>query len=392
MTTKEPENKVESKVTTTSKNTIEIKYVKSGKLNKPVDAEMVWEAIKGAGTNNKKLRSILCHRTEHEIGKIIKFYQKHYKRDMIKDIFYDTSGDYRKLMMFMLMPKHYLNAKMVKWAVKGLGTKEYILNDVFMLATNKDFSLMKLAYDLEYGKMKKKVPKKPKKNEKHHIKYHYLWEKDTFDRFAPKLFILSKKGSKVNLKKRIRTIPNRGTLKKDVNDDTSGNYRRTLLTLLEADRAEEETVNEDIARGDSVDMYKAGEGRLGTNDKLFITILTKRSPQQIKGICEFYPNISKKSKTLQQAIRSETSGDYKNILIGLTNTRLEYRVKMIRDSVEGLGTNDTRLMYLIVSCPFHDRAKLVGEYKKVLNRDLVKDIKGDTSGEYKLTLIELLTP
>jgi hypothetical protein len=61
-------------------------------------------------------------------------------------------------------------------------------------------------------------------------------------------------------------------------------------------------------------LYDKGEGRLGTDDSTFIRIFTSRSVAQLRVIDKFYRE-TKKKHSLQQAISSETSGDFKDILI-----------------------------------------------------------------------------
>jgi len=63
----------------------------------------------------------------------------------------------------------------------------------------------------------------------------------------------------------------------DIVDDTSGDFKKFLVEILKASRDESETANDQLAMDDAIALYKAGEGRWGTDEDKFIEILTKRS-------------------------------------------------------------------------------------------------------------------
>jgi hypothetical protein len=66
-------------------------------------------------------------------------------------------------------------------------------------------------------------------------------------------------------------------LEKEVEKETSGNYRKVLLELLKCRRDESMVVNEREAEADADTFYRAGEKKLGTDDSTFIKIITSRS-------------------------------------------------------------------------------------------------------------------
>ena len=66
-------------------------------------------------------------------------------------------------------------------------------------------------------------------------------------------------------------------LEKEVEKETSGNFRKVLMELLKCKRDESIVVNERNAEADADAFYRAGEKKLGTDDSKFIEILTTRS-------------------------------------------------------------------------------------------------------------------
>ena len=63
-------------------------------------------------------------------------------------------------------------------------------------------------------------------------------------------------------------------------------------------------------------MYAAGEGRLGTDEATFISILASQSFAQLQLVFEQYRQVSK--RTIEQAIRSEMSGDLERAMLTIS--------------------------------------------------------------------------
>lgn len=61
-----------------------------------------------------------------------------------------------------------------------------------------------------------------------------------------------------------------------------------LLSLVKGIRSEILAVDPNLALADAEDLYRAGEGRLGTNEDIVVHILTTRSPAQLKMALEYY--------------------------------------------------------------------------------------------------------
>ena len=68
----------------------------------------------------------------------------------------------------------------------------------------------------------------------------------------------------------------------------------------------------------------------------------------------------------------------------------EFFAKQIHDSLEGLGTNDTKLIRSIISRYSVDMKKIKKYYKKMYNKELLDDVKSDVSGNYGRILETLI--
>ena len=101
-----------------------------------------------------------------------------------------------------------------------------------------------------------------------------------------------------------------------------------------------------------------------------------------------------RGKGLLKAIDKEFSGDIKKLLETIVGGLLDpagYFAKRIRESVKGLGTNDSRLVRVIVSRSEVDLGRIKQAYQTMYGRDMLHDVRDDTSGYYKEILTGLIS-
>ena len=95
---------------------------------------------------------------------------------------------------------------------------------------------------------------------------------------------------------------------------------------------------------------------------------------------------------LLKAIDKEFSGDLKKLLKTMVHVSLnpaEYFATRVNYAIKGLGTKDTLLMRILITRDEIDMPQIKAEYRKLYNKDMIKDIEKDTSGDYKKLLVEL---
>jgi len=179
-------------------------------------------------------------------------------------------------------------------------------------------------------------------------------------------------------------------IEKDVAGDTSGDYKRLLITILRGDRPEQMPPNTEQAKMDAQRLYSAGEGRMGTDEGVFIEILTQRSFPQLHLIAQIYGQIA--GHSLESGIAKETSFNFKHALIVLITPREEFFAHQFRKSIEGMGTKDhilIRILSYMSNYPALCKATN-NYYMHCYKHNLVNDIGGDTSGWYKKTAQALM--
>ena len=69
--------------------------------------------------------------------------------------------------------------------------------------------------------------------------------------------------------------------------------------------------------------------------------------------------------------------------MALTEERLEFRARLLHESLAGAGTDIRKLIDVLAPMEADDIAELKLVYKKKYSNDLEEDVKDDTSGERK---------
>ena len=302
-------------------------------FNPEVDAKTLRRAMKGIGTDNDKLMQVLGTRSNEQRQMIAAAYKSAYQRSLREDLRKETSGDFSKLLDCMMMTPPQLDAWTVNRCVKGLGTDDDTLIEVLCTRSNMELRAMMEEYKV-------------------------LFNKDCVA---------------------------------DVRDDTSGDYQDLLLALLAAQRDESNMVNPVAAKEDASALYKAGEGKVGTDEKAFIDILTRRNFYQLRLVFDEYDKMCDYS--LEASIKRETSFNFRRCLIAIVRAVREpaaYFAERLMQSMKGAGTNDLQLIRVILNRSEVDMADIRDVYHKNYKMSLEKAIENDTSGFYKKLLIKII--
>jgi len=292
------------------------------------DAEAIHKAIEGLGTDEKAINVVLGRRSKAEIQEIGRAYESKHKHSMLHDIKGDTSGNYKRLLVSLINSPVQNMKELILKATKGLGTTEKYLIDVLAPSTNEQI--------LE------------------------LYQND------PKI---------------IHAI---------LDDVSSGNFAKVVENTLKGKRDTRESIPEDEAKTQAERLFKAGEGKLGTDEKVFNEVISNYSPWALRQISEAYKG--KHKHTLEQAIKGETSGNYEDLLIALLKTPHEYFADRLYDAIAGLGTDDTFLIYAFGVLSKHDMHKVAHIFNERHPKrgGLAKAVKEDTSGDYQDLLMQIL--
>jgi len=146
-------------------------------------------------------------------------------------------------------------------------------------------------------------------------------------------------------------------------------------------------INDEEAQAVAEKLFKAGEGKLGTDEKIFIDVIARKSPDFLARVSKFYHD--KHKHTLEQAIKSETSGYFGKTLVGLLKPKLIFIADRIFEAMDGLGTDDGALVYYFAVLSKPELQEVAKLFQARHKKTLIDMLKGDTSGDYRSLLVEL---
>ncbi|CAL4066476.1 unnamed protein product [Meganyctiphanes norvegica] len=297
------------------------------------DAATLRKAMKGMGTDEDAIIGLLTKRTSDQRAKILKKYNTVYNdRDCIKDIGDELHGKLERAVIALMTPLPLYLAQELHHAMDGPGTKERTLIEILCSLNNQWIFAIKNAYYKEY--------------EKH--------------------------------------------LVDDIKDDTSGEFRKLLISMCDGKRDEK---NNDPALASNIaqQLHTAGEGKFGTDESEFRRVMTSYSYPLLKAVFEEYKNIE--GKEISDAIDSELSGEFKEGVMAIYEivmNRPAFFARELHDCMSGLGTRDGTLIRLVLVRSEIDMQNIKEEYLKLYDKTLVDKIKGDTSGDYEKLFLAMV--
>ena len=154
------------------------------------------------------------------------------------------------------------------------------------------------------------------------------------------------------------------------------------------------------AQADAARLSEAMQGA-GTDEKAISGILAKRNPEQIAALKDAYKEMN--GTSLENAIKSETSGDLQKLLLALLSgnrasestpvdpAAVNSDVQALNKAVRGLGTDENKLIEVLSSRSKKHLAEVSKKYKEVHGESLSGAIKGDTSGAFETALLQILS-
>lgn len=115
-------------------------------FNPAFDAEQLYKAMKGFGTDETKLIDVLCKRTFAQRNEISQVFKTSYGKDLIRNIESETSGNFRQVLVALLQRPMVVEAIHLRESVAGMGTDENALIDVVCTKTNTEMMELKQTY------------------------------------------------------------------------------------------------------------------------------------------------------------------------------------------------------------------------------------------------------
>jgi annexin A7/11 len=187
--------------------------------------------MKGFGTDEKALIQVLSKLDPLQVATVRQAYTNIHGRNLASDIASETNGYFEEGLLAIVRGPLQQDCHVLKQAMDGPGTKEAALNDVLLGRSNADIRAIKETYAKTY----------------------------------------------------------RVSLESDIKADLSMKTERHFLMVLAGNRAESSApVIPQQVESDVQELYKATEGKTGTDELLVCSILTSRNDAQIGAIARAY--------------------------------------------------------------------------------------------------------
>lgn len=138
----------------------------------------------------------------------------------------------------------------------------------------------------------------------------------------------------------------------------------------------------------AAELRKSMKG-LGTNDDALIAILSRLTNEQIQQARTAYS--VELQRDLVEDIKSETSGVYCDLLVGLTLTRAEFDAGQLHKAIKGLGTNEDVFIQILSHRTSAEIALIEQAYTQLAGVSLKQDIDGDFSGDGKAVALGMVS-
>lgn len=165
-------------------------------------------------------------------------------------------------------------------------------------------------------------------------------------------------------------------MESDLKGDTSGTFKRLMVSLCNACRDESMITNRSQATADAQALLRAGELRFGTDEATFNMILCQRNYAQLQLIFHEYERIT--GHDIEKAIQNEFSGDIKDGFLAIIKSiknQAAFFADRLNKSMKGLGTNDQQLIRLVVTRCEVDMVEIKHEYQHLFGESLADAIK-----------------
>ncbi|XP_061665923.1 annexin A11b [Syngnathoides biaculeatus] len=296
------------------------------------DVEVLRKAMKGFGTDENAIIELLGSRSNKQRVPMVAAYKTTYGKDLLHDLKSELTGNFEHLVLSMMKSPAHFDASELREAIKGAGTDEACLIEILSSRSNSEIQEIVRIYKAEYGK----------------------------------------------------------SLEDAINSDTSGHFRRLLVSLCQGNRDERDNVDLSLAKQDAQKLYAAGENKVGTDESQFNAILCARSKPHLRAVFQEYQQMC--GRDIEKSICREMSGNVESGMVAVVkcikNTPA-YFAERLHKAMQGAGTKDRTLVRIMVSRSEIDMLDIRQAYVRTYGKSLYTHISGDTSGDYKKLLLKL---
>ncbi|KAK5890158.1 hypothetical protein CesoFtcFv8_010383 [Champsocephalus esox] len=432
----------------------DLKYELTGKFERLIvslmrtpayhDAKEINDAVKGAGTNEKVLIEVMASRNNQQIQDMVAAYKDAYGSDIEEDIIADTSGHFKKTLIVLLQGTRdesgVVDADLVEQDAQDLyaaGEEQWGTDEAkfIMILGNRSKTHLHMVFDA-YEKIGETTIEDSIKNElsgdferlmlavvqcirsvpMFYAKRLYKSMKGlgTVDNTLIRIMISRSEIDMLDIRECFRLLYEK-SLYNMIKDDTSGDYKRTLLNLCGGDddlageffpeaaqiaykmwetsattkvqlRPTLRPAHDFDPAADAQALRKAMKG-FGTDEDTIIDIIAQKSNAQRQEIRQTFKSLL--GRDLMKDLKSELSKNLERLIIGLMLTPAEFDAKMMKKAMEGAGTDEHALIEILVTRSSEQILAMNAAYQAGYTKSMEEAIHSDTSGLFCRILVSL---
>ncbi|KAM4743910.1 annexin A2-B-like [Anableps anableps] len=297
------------------------------------DAARIETAIKTKGVDEQTIIDILTRRSAEQRREIAFEYERIAKKDLAAALKGALSGSLEALMLGLMKSTAQYDASELKASMKGLGTDEETLIELVCSRNNEELTEIKKVY-------------------------REMFKKE---------------------------------LEKDIAGDTSGDFAKLLLALVQTKRDEpSNVVDYQKIDDDARALYEAGVKRKGTDVATWISIMSQRSIPHLQKVFERYKSYS--PYDMKESIRKEVKGDLEKSFLTLVEcfeNRQLYFANKLYEAMKSKGAKEKVVTRILVSRCEVDLMRIRTEFKRQHKKSLYQTIAEHSKGDYQKALLSL---
>ncbi|KAG4075025.1 hypothetical protein HA402_004571 [Bradysia odoriphaga] len=282
--------------------------------------------MKGFGTDEAFITEIIGRRSIEQRLEIAKSFKTAYGKDLIDELKSELSGKFEDTIVALMTPSLQFYANELHDAVAGMGTDEEAIIEILVALSNSDVRTVSQLYQQTYG----------------------------------------------------------NSLEADLKGDTSGQFQRLCVSLVQGNRNENRQVDNGTAVIDAIALFEAGAGQPGSDPDVFNSILVTRSFPQLTQILKEYEKIAEHE--IESAINDKFSGWTKagySAIIEWSKSKVDFFAERLQKALSGYFINHKTLIRIIVSRSEVDLGDIERGFLNKTGKSLESSIKDATSGDYR---------
>uniref|UniRef100_A0A8C2GJ24 Annexin n=1 Tax=Cyprinus carpio TaxID=7962 RepID=A0A8C2GJ24_CYPCA len=292
-------------------------------FNPEEDAQKLYNAMKGTGTNEATIIEILAHRTIAQRQKIKEAYKQSVGKELVDNLKSELTGNFEKVVVGLMMPAPVYDAYELRNAIKGAGTDEACLIDILASRSNAEMKEIIATYKKENDKSLEDdvcgdtsgMFQRVLVSLLTYKRKLFLIQQDIYEagearwgtdevKFLTVLCVRNR-NHLLRVFQEYQKISGRD-IEDSIKREMSGCLEDVFLAIVQCLKNKPAFFAERL--------YKSMKG-LGTTDSVLIRIMVARAEIDMLDIkAEF---LKMYGKTLESFIKGDTSGDYRKILLEL---------------------------------------------------------------------------